>query len=40
MKEKSKCVVLHGKYMKVFEFSAGVGSIIQPESAHILYSVN
>lgn len=40
MKEKSKCVVLHGKYMQVSEFSPGVVSIIQPESAQILYCVN
>lgn len=36
MKEKSKCVVLHGKYMHILEFSAGVDSIMQSESAQIL----
>lgn len=40
MKEKSKCVVLHGKYMQVLEFSPDVASIIQPESAQILCCVN
>lgn len=40
MKEQHKCAVLHGKYMQVLKFSAGVVFIMQSEPPHILYCVN